>query len=157
MKCFPSYAMMKVQNGNHNSAASDMEKKVCRLVELKTNYGISIRVADIKYSCIKNIINAAPDCRQISEIILFGSSLEEKCSAKSDIDIVIVSPKGLHDLSSTKGFNNFMDKLYEFDMTQEYDRLYFRSIEEIEAKQDKVPICKELTLKGKIIYRRDSH
>ncbi|HBA46423.1 MAG TPA: hypothetical protein DCZ91_01200, partial [Lachnospiraceae bacterium] len=95
--------------------------------------------------------------RQISEIILFGSSLEEKCSARSDIDIVIVSPKGLHDLSSTKGFNNFMDKLYEFDMTQEYDRLYFRSIEEIEAKQDKVPICKELTRKGKIIYRRDSY
>lgn len=53
-----------------------------------------------------------------------------------------------------KSFDKFMDCLYQYDMEQEYDRLYFRSLEEIEEKKDTVPICRELTQKGKIIYRR---
>lgn len=127
---------------------------MCKLVELKTNYGSSVHVADIKCTCIKNIIDTAPQCSQISEIILFGSSLEERCAEQSDIDIAIISQKGLHGLSGIVAFDRFMDKLYEFDMTQEYDRLYFKSIEEIEAKKDKIPICRELAQKGKVIYRR---
>ena len=47
-----------------------------------------------------------------------------------------------------------MDMVYLFDMSQEYDRLYFKSLEDIEQKSDEQQICKEIVSKGKIIYRR---
>ena len=47
-----------------------------------------------------------------------------------------------------------MNNLYSYDMEQEYDRIYFKSIKEIEEKKDDIPICNELIQKGKVIYRR---
>lgn len=121
---------------------------------IQTNYGTNINVAEIKKSHIENILNSAPLCKQISAIILFGSSLEECCTNKSDIDLVIISNSSLNKLSQTKAFGIFMNSLYSYDMEQEYDRLYFKSIKEIEEKKDDVPICNELMRKGKVIYRR---
>lgn len=127
---------------------------MCKLATLQTNYGTSIDAAEIKKEHIENIINSATLCKQISEIILFGSSLEERCTDKSDIDIVIISNISLNKLSQTKSFDKFMNSLYSYDMEQEYDRLYFKSIKEIEEKKDDIPICNELIQKGKVIYRR---
>lgn len=127
---------------------------MCRLVTIQTNYGTSIDVAEIKKKHIENILNSAPLCKQISAIMLFGSSLEKRCTNKSDIDLVIISNSTLNKLSQLKAFDMFMNCLYSYDMEQEYDRLYFKSIKEIEEKKDDIPICNELMRKGKVIYRR---
>lgn len=127
---------------------------MCRLVTIQTNYGTSIDVAEIKKKHIENILNSAPLCKQISAIMLFGSSLEKRCTNKSDIDLVIISNSSLNKLSQLKAFDMFMNCLYSYDMEQEYDRLYFKSIKEIEEKKDDIPICNELMRKGKVIYRR---
>lgn len=37
---------------------------------------------------------------------------------------------------------------------QEYDRLYFRSIDEIASKRKEAPICNEILNKGEIIYKK---
>lgn len=127
---------------------------MCRLVTIQTNYGTSIDVAEIKKKHIENILNSAPLCKQISAIMLFGSSLEKRCTNKSDIDLVIISNSSLNKLSQLKAFDMFMNCLYSYDMEQEYDRLYFKSIKEIEEKKDDIPIYNELMRKGKVIYRR---
>lgn len=127
---------------------------MCKLVTIQTNFGDSIHVAEIKKNSIQNIVNSAVECKDISGIIVFGSSLEECCTEESDIDIAIISKKNVNELSKLLGFKRFLSRLYEVDNTQEYDRLYFKSIEEIEKQKNIVPICKELMQKGKLIYRR---
>jgi predicted nucleotidyltransferase len=127
---------------------------MCKLQSVNTNYGTSVEVADIKKKYIENIIDAAAQCRQISEIILFGSALEERCNEKSDIDIAIISRQTINSLCKNKGFEKFVETVYSMDFKQDYDRLYFSSMEEIEQKKSDVPICRELADKGKVIYRR---
>ncbi len=127
---------------------------MCKLVALQTNYGTTVNVAEIKKKHIENILNSAPLCKQILAIMLFGSSLEERCTNKSDIDLVIISNSSIGKLSQTKAFDKFINCLYSFDMEQDYDKLYFKSIKEIEEKKDDIPICNELMQKGKVIYRR---
>ena len=129
---------------------------MCKLVGVSSYDGTQIDVASIKKDAIKNIIESASLCPNIDAIVLFGSSLEERCTADSDIDIVIISKKTVSALSQLKSFKKFMDMVYLFDMSQEYDRLYFKSIEDIEQKVDKQQICKEIVSKGKIIYRREA-
>lgn len=125
-----------------------------KLVPVQTNYNTFINVASAKRECIENIIRSAASCKQISAIILFGSSLEERCTNMSDIDIAIVSKLSLCKLSQYKSFKTFCNDLYSYD-DQEYDKLYFKSLEEIELKRYKVTICNELITKGKIIYKRE--
>ncbi|MBO5302798.1 MAG: nucleotidyltransferase domain-containing protein [Lachnospiraceae bacterium] len=127
---------------------------MCKLVALSTNYGEKVKVAEVKKSSIENIIQLAPMCNAITEIILFGSAIEERCQENSDIDIAIISSKSVHALSKMKSFDKFMNGVYTFNIQQEYDRLYFKTIEDVEKKRDTVPICNELITKGKIIYRR---
>lgn len=127
---------------------------MCQLVSINTNYGEKVRVAEIKRDYIENIISSASQCKAISEIVLFGSALEERCREQSDIDIVIVSKYTVNILSKNKGFSRFVEQIYSLDFSQEYDRLYFNSLDEIANKMDSVPICKELMQKGKVIYRR---
>ena len=129
---------------------------MCRLVSVKTNYGAEIKVADIKKYFIENIIYAASFCNAIREIILFGSALEERCTEQSDIDIAIVSDRNVSGLSRLKSFEKFMDEVYNCDMSQECDRLFFKSLEEIREKKDQVSVCNELIQKGKVIYRWDA-
>lgn len=127
---------------------------MCKLIKVNTNYDSSVMVADNKAEIIRFIIDAAKNCSDIDAIMLFGSALEERCKEKSDIDIVIISPKTLNALSSKKSFDEFKRQLYFYDMSQEYDFLYFKSIDEIYQKVDKAPIFKELAEKGQIIYKR---
>ncbi len=89
-----------------------------RLVTLRTNFGTNNDVAEIKKKHIENILDSAPLCRQISAIILFDSSLEERCTNQSDIDLVIISDRSLNKFSQTKAFDKFMNNLYSYDMEQ---------------------------------------
>ena len=57
------------------------------LTDLKTAKG-SIRVSKFKKRYIENIMEQAKKCSNIQEIILFGSSLEERCTEESDVDIL---------------------------------------------------------------------
>lgn len=107
---------------------------MCQLVSIDTNYGEKIEVAEIKRNYIENIISSASQCKAISEIILFGSALEERCCEQSDIDIVIVSKYAINILCKNKGFSKFVEQIYSLDFAQEYDRLYFNSLDEIEKK-----------------------
>jgi len=127
---------------------------MCKLVEIKSNNGESIKVAEIKKNHIQNIISNASKCQSIDAIILFGSALEERCTDESDIDIAIISKYTVDGLSRLKSYSDFIRNIYEMDMSQEYDKLYFKSFSEIEQKQDKVQICKELAENGKTIYRK---
>ena len=61
---------------------------MCRLVDIKTNHGEDIRIADVKRDEIINIINAASLCKKIDVLILYGSALEDRCNEKSDIEIM---------------------------------------------------------------------
>lgn len=124
------------------------------LVAIQTNYGDYVNVASAKKECIENVIKQAALCKQISAIILFGSSLEERCTNRSDIDLAIISETQLSRLFQRKSYDTFSRNVYSFDWEQGYDILYFKSIEEIEKKQYKVGICNELVNKGKIIYKR---
>lgn len=128
---------------------------MCRLTDLNTYDGTQIGVAGIKRDAIINIIESASLCPNIDAIVLFGSSLEERCTADSDIDIAIISKKTVSGLSQLKSFKRFMEMVYLFDMNQEYDRLYFKSLEDIEQKADEQQICREIVSKGKIIYRKE--
>ncbi len=127
---------------------------MCKLIKVNTNCDSSVLVADYKADIIRFIIDSAKKCPDIDAIMLFGSVLEERCKEKSDIDIVIISKKTVNALSNKKSFNEFIKDLYLLDFSQEYDFLYFKSIDEIHQKKDKAPICKELTEKGQIIYKR---
>lgn len=127
---------------------------MCKMTKIKTNFNEEINVADIKHKHISNIIKHAENCKSIAEIILFGSSTEERCTSSSDIDIAIISDKTVTELDKLSSFKKFIYNIYSFDTTQEYDRLYFKSYDEIEKNKKNVPICKEIIQKGKRIYRR---
>lgn len=125
---------------------------MCNLVDLKTNYGSTVRVASIKKASIENIISAASSCDKIDEIILFGSSLQERCHDSSDIDIAIVSNIGRAKLFNSKSYRNFTSRVYTFKLGQDYDILQFNSISDIKNSRDSV--CYDIEKKGKVIYKR---
>ncbi len=127
---------------------------MCKLQEINTNFDSSVLVADNKSKLIECIIELAKDCSDIDAIILFGSALETRCKKTSDIDIAIISKKTINALSEKKAFRQFKDRIYHLDMSQEYDFLYFKSLEEINEKKESASIFKELVEKGKVIYKR---
>ena len=125
---------------------------MCTLVDLKTNFGDTVQVAEIKKTSLENIIEAAEDCDKIDEIILFGSSLQERCHESSDIHIAIVSNVKRAKLFNSKAYRNFTKQVYLFKMGQDYDILHFNSISEIKNSSDAV--CFDIEREGKVIYRR---
>lgn len=127
---------------------------MCNLVELHTNFNTSVMVAENKADTIMFIIENASKCPKIDAILLFGSALAENCKEVSDIDLAIISNNSLGSLCRTKSFNSFMEGLYLRNMSQDYDCLYFKSLDEIAAHKDKAPIYNELLDKGKVIYKK---
>ena len=127
---------------------------MCKLAKLKTNFNTEISVAENKLSVLNNLISIAALCPKIDAIMLFGSALEDRCTAQSDVDLVIISRDTITALSKYKTYLDFQKALYLHDMSQEYDFLYFRSLDEIEARKSENAICRELSDKGKVIYRR---
>ena len=57
--------------------------------------------------------------------MLFGSSLEERCSDRSDIDIAVFGTKAKGKYIDSKEFRSFKKGIFEFDWDQDYDVLYF--------------------------------
>ena len=118
---------------------------MCRLVPF-TNGG---EIADIKYHQIKNITNQAEKCKNIDRVILFGSSTQERCTDRSDIDIAIYGRMPKNKYLDSKEFKRFHDKVFLFDLNQDYDILYFCD----EQKQNDIML--DDIQNGVGIYRRN--
>lgn len=121
---------------------------MCKLVKI----GDNVEVASIKEHTIRKIIDKANICNKIDAIILFGSSLEERCTEQSDIDMAFIINTSMSRLVSDGGYKKFKKYLYSIDENQEYDILYFRSLENIRSSKDFV--CKDIISKGKTVYER---
>lgn len=122
-------------------------------MSIQSNTGNNVEVADIKAGVIKKILEIAPICPQIDYIYIFGSSVEERCTEKSDIDIAIVSNVIRSKLFRSKDYRDFILKLYSINTEQDYDILQFNSIKTIQESKDAV--CSDILTKGKLIYRRE--
>ena len=94
---------------------------MCKLVQ----WNDERRVADIKYNHLVNITKQAEKCRNINRIMLFGSSLEERCTAGSDIDIAVFGTKSKASYLKSKEYRNFRNQIFLYDLNQDYDILYF--------------------------------
>ena len=100
---------------------------MCKIVNLKLN-DREIRVADVKKECIRNIADAAEKCRYIDRIVRFGSSLEDRCTNESDVDIAVFGNISKSRCLTSKEYKNFTHQLYRFDdYSQNYDILYFKT------------------------------
>lgn len=122
-------------------------------MSIQSNTGNNVEVADIKAGVIKKILEIAPICPKIDYIYIFGSSVEERCTEKSDIDIAIVSNVIRSKLFRSKDYRDFILKLYSINTEQDYDILQFNSIKTIQESKDAV--CSDILTKGKLIYRRE--
>lgn len=108
-----------------------------------------IRVAEIKQKYIQNIIDAASQCDLIDRVVLFGSSIEERCRENSDIDIAVFGNQPRSRALTSRKYERFARQLYEYDNhAQSYDILYFRS-----GSGDSNPILHEIS-KGEELYAR---
>lgn len=109
-----------------------------------------VRVADIKHKYIQNIIDAARQCDLIDRVVLFGSSLEERCRDTSDIDIAVFGKQSPSRALTSKKYERFARQLYSFDNhAQAYDILYFKS-----GASDSSPILREIS-RGEELYARN--
>lgn len=95
---------------------------MCKMVKYR-NHGY---IADIKLPHVNNITELASKTKHIRKIVLFGSSIEDRCTTDSDIDIAVFGPlsKGRY-IDSTE-FRAFKNGLFRFDRDQDYDVLYFK-------------------------------
>lgn len=124
---------------------------MCKVKEMRIN-NRTIHVADIKQKYISNIIDAAQKCVFIDKIILFGSSLEERCTDDSDIDLAIFGSKTKYKCLNSKEYRRFAEDLYSFDdFKQSYDLLYFKTGKEYGG------FIVEDIKNGEVIYDRESY
>ena len=64
----------------------------------------------------------------IDRVILFGSSIIERCKESSDIDIAVFGSASKGKALTSKSYREFAGQLYAFDdYNQGYDILYFKS------------------------------
>ena len=106
-------------------------------------------VADIKARHIDNIAREAEDCKNISRIVLFGSATQTRCTDQSDIDIAVFGRQAKGRYLASSEFKRFQDRLYLFDLDQDYDILYFRDGQEYHD-----PIMEDIR-RGTEIFRRE--
>ena len=122
---------------------------MCQVVRMNTG-DRQIRVADIKKKYIQNIIDAAKKCDLIDRVVLFGSSLEERCNEMSDMDLAVFGNQSPARALTSKKYEAFSRQISSFDQySQVYDILYFRS-----GAVNKSPIIEEIK-KGEILYAKD--
>lgn len=126
---------------------------MCKLVEIKNNTNNIIKVASIKAETIQKIIEYASSCSKIDYIYLFGSSIEERCTEKSDIDLAIISNITRSRLYHNKTYDKFKTKIYNIDDGQDYDFLHFNSLKELKNSKDRV--CKDILENGVMLYIRE--
>lgn len=120
---------------------------MCQLVSLNIN-GKTISVASIKIEYIKNIVDNISRCNLIDKVVLFGSSLEERCTENSDIDIAIFGTKTKSKMFSSKSYKDYIFSVTSFGEVQDYDILYFDS-----TKNNDSSIMKDIE-DGVVLYER---
>ncbi len=120
------------------------ERQMSRLIPYKNGKSI----AAIKLHHIDNIALQAAKCANIERIMLFGSSLEDRCTEKSDIDIAVFGNQSKSKYLLSREFKRFHDGVFLFDLNQDYDILYFSTRE-----VPKDSILQDIN-KGIEIYRR---
>ena len=120
---------------------------MCQLVSLNVN-GKTISVASIKIEYIKTIIDNISRCDLIDKVVLFGSSLEERCTENSDIDIAIFGTKTKSKMFSSKSYKDYIYSVTSFGEVQDYDILYFDS-----TKNNDSSIMKDIE-NGAVLYER---
>ena len=99
---------------------------------------------------MENIIDAAQKCDFIDRVVLFGSSIEERCREQSDIDLAVFGTQVPSRALTSKKYERFARQLYAFDdHAQAYDILYFRS-----GSGDSNPILHEIS-RGEELYARN--
>ena len=109
----------------------------------------SFKVADIKRKYIENIIDAASKCDIIDRVVLFGSSIEERCKESSDIDIAVFGSQVPSRALTSKKYDRFTQQLYTFDdHSQAYDILYFKT-----GAKNKNLIMNDIH-NGEVLYER---
>lgn len=119
---------------------------MCKLIHYRNGQYI----ADIKQKHIENIAEQAKNCKNINRIMLFGSSVQERCSNESDIDIAVFGKMPKSRYLTTSEFRKFQDNLFLYDLNQDYDILYF-----CEGQEYHDPIMADIA-QGTEIYRRDA-
>ena len=107
-------------------------------------------IAKIKYNHILNISRQAEKCKNISRIILFGSTLEDRCTDHSDIDIAVFGHQTKGKYLHSKEFKEFHRQVFLFDMDQDYEILYFT-----DGKKYTDQIMNDIS-EGIEIFRRES-
>jgi len=122
---------------------------MCKVVNVKIG-NRWVKAADIKSKYLGNIADSARECSIIDKIVLFGSSIEDRCTEESDIDIAVFGNQPKGKALTSKQFIRFADKLAEFDdFLQNYDILYFKT-----GKKDNSAILAEIN-KGEVLYVRE--
>ena len=100
---------------------------MCRIVNMDVG-SRQVRIADIKQDYISNIVDAARKCDIIDRVLLFGSSIDERCKESSDIDLAVFGNLNPSKALSSKKYECFARQLYNFrDHEQAYDILYFKT------------------------------
>jgi len=124
---------------------------MCKVIDMQTQNGRKIKVADIKEKYIPNIIDAASKCDYIDKVVLFGSSMTEACKESSDIDLAVFGNQPKGKCLSSRKFRRFSDQLASFDnFMQAYDILYFKT-----GTADSGLIMDEIN-RGETLYARES-
>lgn len=100
---------------------------MCTLTLIETDKEKQVAVADIKKEYILNIIHASKLCKSISKIILFGSSIENRCTPDSDIDIAVFGDKTKAQMFKSKDYRAFVNAVCSYGDLQDYDILYFKT------------------------------
>ncbi len=119
---------------------------MCQVTEMSID-GRTIRVADIKQKHIENIVSAARDCSYIDRVVLFGSSLENRCREESDIDLAVFGNVSRGKCLTSRSYEQFLSKVYSFsNFEQAYDILYFRN-----GSMNNSAIMDDIE-KGEVIY-----
>ena len=121
---------------------------MCRVVTMNVG-NRRFRVADIKKKYMNNIIDAATKCDIIEKVILFGSSIENRCKESSDIDIAVFGKQIRSKALSSKKYENFTRQIYAFNgFDQDYDILYFKSGSNVKS------MIMDDIQKGEMLYER---
>ena len=119
---------------------------MARLVKLFNNS--DIYVSDIKKDLLLEIVEKAKEFDFIKQLILFGSSLEERCKDASDIDLIIIGKEHACKCLDSKLYRNFTTFIYRLDFSQDYDIIYqYDSIDKMKGG-----LKKEALERGVVIY-----
>lgn len=121
---------------------------MCKVIECMID-DKKVHIADIKEMHIRNIADAAKKCPDIEKVVIFGSSITDRCREDSDIDVALFGKKDRARFWNLARYRKFAEQLYRFDgFMQSYDILYFKM-----NSKDNSFILQEVN-RGEVIYEK---